>query len=174
MQRLPWIERTFHWDIPIGWLENISIRLEGTPIRIQWMSNQVFDQECSISLDGKWSIKQQIGHLWDVEKLHIARMQNFIDNDSFMHPADMLNKATESADHNSKTCFELITGFRNERNHFIALLNQCNEEVHQRTLMHPRLKVLMKPVDMATFVAEHDDHHLVSIRNQVDRILQLR
>ncbi|MFT4669296.1 MAG: hypothetical protein ACI9M9_001964 [Flavobacteriaceae bacterium] len=29
--------------------------------------------------------------------------------------------------------------------------------------MHPRLKVLMRPVDLLFFVAEHDDHHLATI-----------
>jgi hypothetical protein len=29
---------------------------------------------------------------------------------------------------------------------------------------HPCRQVTMRPVDMATFLAEHDDHHLVRMR----------
>jgi hypothetical protein len=32
-----------------------------------------------------------------------------------------------------------------------------------KTSLHPRLKVMMTPVDLAWFDAEHDDHHLVKI-----------
>ncbi|HET9486764.1 MAG TPA: hypothetical protein VFO54_04995, partial [Chryseosolibacter sp.] len=31
------------------------------------------------------------------------------------------------------------------------------------TSLHPRLNVMMNPVDLAYFDAEHDDHHLVKI-----------
>jgi len=32
-----------------------------------------------------------------------------------------------------------------------------------KTAWHPRLKVRMRLVDLAYFVAEHDDHHLASM-----------
>jgi hypothetical protein len=33
----------------------------------------------------------------------------------------------------------------------------------EKSALHPRLKVVMTPVDLAWFDAEHDDHHLVRI-----------
>jgi|GEM_PF-4393916 len=35
------------------------------------------------------------------------------------------------------------------------------------TALHPRLKTPMRIVDLAYFVAEHDDHHLSRIRELV-------
>ncbi len=33
--------------------------------------------------------------------------------------------------------------------------------------MHPLLQNLMRPIDVASFVAEHDNHHLADIRKIV-------
>jgi hypothetical protein len=35
------------------------------------------------------------------------------------------------------------------------------------TALHPRLKIPMRIVDLAYFVAEHDDHHLATIRGMM-------
>ena len=38
--------------------------------------------------------------------------------------------------------------------------------------MHPRLQVLMLPVDIAFFTAEHDDHHLADMREIIRALKQ--
>lgn len=45
----------------------------------------------------------------------------------------------------------------------IARYRLLADDELSRTSVHPRLKVVMNPVDLAFFDAEHDDHHLVRI-----------
>jgi hypothetical protein len=42
---------------------------------------------------------------------------------------------------------------------------QLAEADLMKASLHPRLKLMMTPVDLAWFDAEHDDHHLVTIHS---------
>jgi hypothetical protein len=75
----------------------------------------------------------------------------------------MQNVATEQAQHNQKPVATLIEDFMKKRHGFIKALRELDDETHSFVSQHPRLRIPMKPVDMATFTAEHDDHHLASI-----------
>ena len=46
---------------------------------------------------------------------------------------------------------------------FVAQLEAMDEETIALTAQHPRLQQPMRVIDMALFVAEHDDHHIASI-----------
>jgi hypothetical protein len=45
-----------------------------------------------------------------------------------------------------------------------------SKEELSKASLHPRLKVMMTPVDLALFDAEHDDHHLVTISEIISRL----
>jgi hypothetical protein len=46
---------------------------------------------------------------------------------------------------------------------FVARLDSYNEAFVARTALHPRLQQNIRVVDLAFFIAEHDDHHLARI-----------
>jgi hypothetical protein len=88
---------------------------------------------------------------------------DFISRKEVLRAADMQNVATEQAQHNQKPVATLIEDFMKKRHGFIKALRKLDDEAHSFVSQHPRLHIPMKPVDMATFTAEHDDHHLASI-----------
>lgn len=100
MKRTEWLKRDFPPIEDNGILPSIIERLCGTPARIEEMVSQVSPGILVKKPDNKWSVKEHIGHLADLEP----------------------------------------------------------------TGLHPRLKTPMRMIDLANFVAEHDDHHLASIR----------
>lgn len=164
MQRLPWTSRTFHFDLPEGWIFNILERLEGTHVRIESMMQGIDEQFATHRLGGKWSLKDHIGHLTDLESLHDGRIEDFLNRKNILRAADMQNLKTEQAGHQEKMLATLMEEFRNVRHHFIQRFRALDDETLRFQSLHPRLQVPMKPVDMAFFVAEHDDHHLASMR----------
>lgn len=168
MQRLPWIERKFHFDVPPGWVYNIIARLGGTESRLWHIVQAVSEEQTRFKPDGKWSIKEHIGHLGDLEELHLKRLEDFVRRNPQLSLWDVTNTATEQANHNEATIDFLITAFSHKRSKFIQTLSGFDEETHLVQSLHPRLKILMKPVDMATFIAEHDDHHLASMMGIAD------
>ena len=76
----------------------------------------------------------------------------------------MTNKKTETGQHNDKKIGELLNEFNLQRNHLIDLFEKLDEETQDLKSLHPRLNKLIRPVDLAYFIAEHDDHHLADIR----------
>ena len=45
----------------------------------------------------------------------------------------------------------------------VSKLRSLTDEDLEKKSLHPRLKIQMRIVDLAYFVAEHDDHHLAQI-----------
>ena len=164
MQRTKWTDRKFNFNIPEGWLPDILERLRGTEIRLHALTGSVSNDQASYKPNGKWSIKEHIGHLSDLEELHEGRIDDFIARKEILRAADMSNAKTTTASHNSHSIQILIQQFAEKRNIFISRLEKLDEATQQFQSLHPRLQAMMKPVDMAFFTAEHDDHHLASIR----------
>lgn len=163
MERTKWAERIFTFNIPPGWLPNILERLAGTALRLRTVASTVTDEKLSFQIQTAWSIKQHIGHLHDLEELHDGRIDDFLARKMVLRAADMSNEKTQKAGHNSKNLTELMKDFEISRNHLISRLATLDDTTQMFQSLHPRLKETMRPVDMAFFIAEHDDFHLALI-----------
>jgi uncharacterized damage-inducible protein DinB len=163
MERQKWTAHIFNLNIDPGWTTNILTRVRDTEIRIEQYCKDLTDTQLSFRTEGAWSIKEHIGHLIDLEALHHQRVIEFGILKKELSAADMSNAKTEAANHNSKSLDILLGEFRKAREAFIYDFQMLPKVSLYHEAMHPRLKVLMKPVDLLFFVAEHDDHHLASI-----------
>ncbi len=164
MERTKWIDRRFTFNIPPGWIYNIISRLENTPVVLKAIASELSEEQLQHPINNGWSIKLHIGHLADLESLHDGRIDDFIAGEEILRAADMSNAKTYSADHNHKPIEELLGSFSDLRRKFVTRLIDLEKDVQQRESLHPRLQMVMRPVDMAFFTAEHDDHHLATIR----------
>src|SRR6187399_715506 len=164
MERTKWVDRKFTFDAPEGWIYNILERLKGTSARIREMTVGLPDEKTIQKPNGKWSIKEHLGHLYDLEALHIGRIDDFIEGNENLRAWEVTNSLTNESHHNDQSIDELLEMFLIRRITFIAKLESLDDQAQTRKALHPRLKVKMRPVDVAFFVAEHDDHHLASIR----------
>jgi|SRR5688500_2558038 len=172
MQRTKWTERKFTFDFPEGWIFNIIERLRGTPARLEWITATLGESKLTFQPEGKWSIKEEIGHLSDLEELHEGRINDFLVRKETLRAADMTNAKTVGANHNQRTLNDLLNEFSDKRKKFTERLSMLDDDTLYFKSMHPRLQVLMRPVDMAFFTAEHDDHHIASIRYIINSYLQ--
>src|SRR5687768_11893539 len=100
MERAKWTDRRFVFDIPEGWLPNVLERLYGTAGRLIELTFGLSDEQASLKLEGRWSIKEHIGHLLDLEELHEGRIDDFKGRMDVLRAADMSNAKTEKAEHN--------------------------------------------------------------------------
>lgn len=164
IQRTKWTERKFTFDFPEGWLSNILERLRGTTPRIVDMVSGLTEAQLIFQPEGKWSIKEHIGHLVDLEELHDGRLDDFLERKEILRAADMANTKTYEAHYNNKYIKDLIEDFKTKRAAYIKRIESLDDETFKFKSTHPRLQTLVRPVDMAYFTAEHDDHHLADIR----------
>lgn len=168
MQRTPWIERKFNFDFPEGWIYNIMERLRGTSVRLKNISEQLNHNQLTRKKGKAWSIQEHIGHLLDLEALHEGRFDDFLERKKVLRAADMSNAKTEAAHHNNADITRLLNDFEQSRNCFISRLKALDDDTQRFQSLHPRLQIMMRPVDMAYFTSEHDDHHLASIRMLIE------
>jgi uncharacterized damage-inducible protein DinB len=158
----PWIERKFEFNFPVGLFPVIIERLRGTLPRIECLVKNKPDEKLSEKINA-WSVKEQVGHLYDLEELWYGRIEDFLSGKEMLRAADMTNAKTDSADHNKKDLEELMKQFSSARNKLIVKIENIDEATASLTALHPRLQKRMRLVDFLFFIAEHDDHHLAKI-----------
>ena len=163
MEQTKWFERVFEFNQPLGLFPCTLERLRGTPARLEELVRGLGPELLTARRDGRWSIQEQVGHLYDLDELHAGRLEDFRLGLEVLRPADLTNRRTHEADHNSADIGRLLALFREGRLEFVRRLEEFDDEALARTALHPRLRTPMRVVDMALFTAEHDDHHLASI-----------
>jgi len=163
MEQIAWASRLFNFDFPAGMFPVIIGRLKGAYPRIVALARDVSPHAMINQPDGKWSIQQHIGHLIDLEELHDGRIIDFKNREPILRAWDGVNKKTEEANHNAKKLGDLLNEFNRVRTNFVNALLEFTDDALVRTAIHPRLNKPMRVVDMAFFVAEHDDHHIAKM-----------
>ncbi len=162
MKKTPWFERKFPAIQDNGIFPSILERLEGTTARLTYKMKRM-DTDLTLSTEGKWSIKKEIGHLIDLEPLWHERAMQILRGESHLLIADLTNQKTHKADHDAQSVSQLIKAFRKQRQFLMNTLQNIHESDLEKSALHPRLGTLMRLIDLAFFVAEHDDHHLAQI-----------
>lgn len=158
--KLPWLQRHWKFEGPIGVYPDVLDRLRGVPARIEDKVAS-FSTESLTRRDGNtWSIQENIGHLLDLEPLMHARLDDYLAGAAVLRAADMDNRRTHEAKHNDRPIGELLRDFRRERESLCRRLDGLTESDFGRMAEHPRLKVPMRMVDWMLFTADHDDYHL--------------
>ncbi len=112
MQQIEWINRTFHFNFPANIFPVIICRLAGAYPRITHIVDDLPEEMLVLNTNDKWSIKEQIGHLIDLEKLHSARIKDFRNKLPVLQAADMSNKTTVQPNHNARHINDLLHEFK--------------------------------------------------------------
>lgn len=162
---LPWFERNLKFGYGTEMLPFFIERLEGTIVRLEQKVKGVDDTLLSKRLNNKWSIKENIGHLAEVDEIANRRIEEMASGTPVMSPA-----VFEPKDYNPWPIEKLLDFFKKTRQSNIGKYKTLTAEQLKKYSLHPRLKVQMTPVDLAWFDAEHDDHHLVKI-NEILHLL---
>jgi uncharacterized damage-inducible protein DinB len=168
MTREVWFERSFDFTLPISRVPSLLERLRGTPARLE---ERVRDLPATILTQAqgdRWSAQENLGHLVDLEPLWLRRAQQFFAGEPELEPTDLANRRTHEANHNARRPTDLLAEFRRLRGSLVQLLGTADASVLGRTAVHPRLRAPMRLIDLAVFVADHDDHHLATITDLVE------
>ena len=172
MQQTKWFKRKFDFNSQQNVFPSIIERLAGTPARLNEKFKSIPLNILSERVDNTWTIKENVGHLTDLEPLWQRRLEDILNNETEMRPTDLQNSKTNEANHNAVAIEELLKSFRQIRMQTIAIIENLSEEQIFKSALHPRLKTPMRIMDLFLFVAEHDDHHLARITELVKLINQ--
>jgi uncharacterized damage-inducible protein DinB len=163
MKQVKWFERKFNFAVDQNIMPSIIERLDGTPIRLEFKLKSIPSKILTTRIKDTWTIKENAGHLIDLEPLWQGRLEDIKNGHQELRAADLLNTKTSTANHNQAALEDLINGFKQIRQQTIKQLKELSEEEIFKSALHPRLKTPMRTIDLFIFVAEHDDHHLARI-----------
>ena len=166
--QIAWLDRRFDFNQPVGVVPPVLGRLKGTPARAKELVAGISETLLATRVNGKWSVKEHLGNLVDLQPLDERRLSEFQDGGAgVLSTADMDNRATESANHRSVPIAEIIRRLGAGREELIRRLEVLTENEVQRAAIHPRLQKPMRLLDWIYFLAEHDDHHLALARSAI-------
>ncbi len=160
MQQVKWFERTFNFGTVQNIFPAIIERLAGTPVRLEEKFRTIPPSLLTTRIDNTWSIKENAGHLADLETLWQGRFADIKSGQETLRATDLMNNRTTIAGHNDTPTDELLAAFRQLRQQTLTLLENIDEDLIFKSALHPRLQTPMRTIDHFLFVAEHDDHHL--------------
>lgn len=163
MERRSWFDRRFDLGLPPEAFPDIVERLRGTPLRLEERTADLPRDLLTRRVEDRWSIQENVGHLADLERLWLGRLDDFAERVEALRPANLKNTATWEADHNAASLDDLLAEFRVLRGQILARTGSMTGSDLAITALHPRLGQPMTVVDLCFFVAEHDDHHLAAI-----------
>jgi len=167
MKRTKWFDRRFDFEFTENIFPCVIDRMVAAPVRLEEKLKNVSNDLAAKKINGSWSIKENIGHLIDLEPLWVGRLEDILAGETDLRPADLTNAKTNEANHNLRTINDLLKEFRALRTKTVKKIEPLSVEQIYMSALHPRLKTPMRIMDHFLFVAEHDDHHLVTIHNLI-------
>jgi uncharacterized damage-inducible protein DinB len=169
MIKLKWFDKKFQFDLSQDHYGSVLKKLMQTPEIIVQLVSSLPEEILTNRIENRWSIKENVGHLIDLEELHDGRIDDFISGKEILRPADLNNRKTNEANHNSKNIGDLTNQLKIARENFVKRMKHLDEQILSRSSIHPRLNQPMRPIDMAQFVLEHDEHHIESIKEIIKK-----
>jgi uncharacterized damage-inducible protein DinB len=158
-----WFDRKFELGLGGSAAPELLERLCRTPERLANAVSGLSPDVLTRRREGKWSIQENAGHLFDLEALWDQRLDDYDAGATELHPADVENRKTHEAAHNDRPISDIVAKFSAARGRIVDRLARMSPAELNRTALHPRLRQPMSVVDLCFFVAEHDDHHLRTI-----------
>lgn len=160
-----WFDRKFDFSNLSTTPEGLLERLRSTPIRLQALVDSLSPTQLKTKLSDKWTIQENIGHMNDLEPLWHARILDISAGAEIMTEADLENTKTHQANHDELPLEKLLAEFRANRLKMVQLCEVNYDLLTSASSKHPRLLTPMRIIDLMYFVAEHDDHHIATIRH---------
>lgn len=162
-----WFDKKFNFNFGTEQFSILKERLRNAPRIFKETVATSSEAVLIFQQDGKWSIKENIGHLLILEPLWLKRFIEIKNGSEKMSPADLNNTATDNANFNNQPLSIPLEKFILEREKTLEFLDTLKPEDLTNASLHPRLHKPMRILDLMYFVAEHDDHHLITIKNSI-------
>ena len=164
LERPRWPTRRFEFVHPPWMLADFTERLRGLVPRLETLLLHLEHDIAHRQLDGTWSIAQNAGHLSDVEELWQERLDDLLRKRSVYTPAVPERFQAAAQRHIGRPLHAIVEELVTRRALLTDAFANASPELQLASAFHERLKCPMRLVDCAQFYAEHDDHHLLRVR----------
>ena len=102
MKQTRWFDRTFDLGLPVDVFPSVVERLRGTPARLEERLRSLPPEVLTRRPEDRWSIQENAGHLLDLERLWLGRLEDVLSGAEELRSVDLSNRATDEADFNAR------------------------------------------------------------------------
>ncbi len=142
-------------------LEHLAINLENTK---KFILSLAEDKLMYRYAEGKWSIKEVIIHLIDMERIYTYRALQFARNDKTVLPGFDDNEYVNQSSANSRNISDLLDEFEAVRRSTIAMIEGLEDEAFMRYGIINGKSVSARA--LLYHIAGHELHHMKIIRER--------
>lgn len=145
--------------------ENVIRFMEGQILSMQaFLSEIPEDKEDCTYAEGKWTLKEVLGHVIDTERIMSYRALRFARNDNTELPGFNDKNYVQHADFNKRTVYDLAHEFGLVRESNLALFRSLGEEALNRRGVADNKDISVRA--LIYVIAGHAMHHLNVIRSK--------
>lgn len=164
MEILPWSQRSLPFGKATAELPYLLERMQGTPIRMSELLRGLPLERLTLGAQGRWSALEHAAHLLLLDQRLQSRVDDFAARRPGLCRIDLADQHEQIATQKHRPPGDLLEEFRLTRLHLVRRIRSLDEGALGHRASHPCLGVAYGPADMALWVAEHDDHHLLTVR----------
>jgi hypothetical protein len=165
MRITPWAERQLSFGKGLEELPVMLERVKGTTARLRNLTSHVPRERLLLRPYGQWSVVDHIGHLIYLQDRSEEHVDDFVSRRNELCQIDLSDQASILDLHRRQELGDLIEEFRLKRDYFVRRIQDMDPGALRHQALNRCRGVRMTIVDTILYVAEHDDHHLASMRN---------
>ena len=121
-------------------------------------------QSSSAYAEGKWLLKEVVGHMCDTERILTYRALRIARNDKTPLPGFEENDYTPNSNYSIRTLSNIANELKAIRESTIALFKNMSEEMYDRRGISNNAGVGVR--DILFFIVAHERHHLNVIKER--------
>ncbi len=163
----PWSQRELAFGRPTEEMPVLLERLLGTSNRLTGLLRGVPPERIQLRVSGKWSVLEHLGHLLVMQERMRVRVEDWRCLSERLTPIDLSDQGPYVESTRYRALGDVLEEFRLNRNDLVRHIAALPAAALRHYALHPCLERRMRPMDMCLFLAEHDDHHLATIRGLV-------
>lgn len=164
MRLVPWSQRELPFGRGLDELPVLMERARGTPHRLRALLQHRAPEALSLRLSGTWSVMEHIGHLITLQDRFEERVTDF----ELLRPRlcviDLSDQERTLAGHRQRDLGDVLEELHLKRMAFLRRVERLPQASLSHVAAHPCKDRPMRPMDMLLWIAEHDDHHLATLR----------
>ena len=122
------------------------------------------DKENFAYAEGKWTVKEVLGHIIDTERIMAYRLMRVARNDDTPLPGFEENSYVQNAHFSSQDFTTMIDEFKAVRNDNLCLFKSLSEEELDRRGIASNLPVSVR--SLLFIIAGHLNHHIAVIKER--------
>jgi len=174
MRPVPWTRRQLDYGRGVDELPVLIERVRGTTDRLRGLLQHRAPGSLGLRVSGRWSVLDHLGHLLALQDRFEERIADFEAMRPRLSPIDLQHQEVELDGHRLRRPGDMLEEFELKRKAFLRRVMALPAHCLEHASAHPCNGQPMRPMDMLLWIAEHDDHHLATMRALLDGVARER